>query len=112
MRHHAWLIAGLFLAVATPVAAAQPAKPVQLVQSAATSMGGSDALQKLRSLSIKANAKHWEPEQSFISGGEARALGVSGLTLIVDREHGLARVEHEHKMDYPFPGAEKYTEII
>lgn len=106
------LVALLLLALGTQSAAAQQTKPLPQLQRAVTAIGGADALQKLQSLTIKATAKHWEPEQSMVAGGPPRPLGTSQLTIVADRSQGSVRIERDHKMDYPFPGTEKYTEII
>jgi glyoxylase-like metal-dependent hydrolase (beta-lactamase superfamily II) len=87
-------------------------KPLQQLQRAVTAIGGADALKKLQSLTVRATAKHWEPEQSMVAGGPPRPLGSSQLTIVADRSQGSVRIERDHKMDYPFPGTEKYTEII
>ena len=111
------LVTIVLLSLGTEHAAAQQAngtssKPLQQLQRAVTAIGGADALQKLQSLTIKATAKHWEEEQSVIAGGPPRPLGTSQLTIVADRAQGSVRIERDHKMDYPFPGTEKYTEII
>jgi glyoxylase-like metal-dependent hydrolase (beta-lactamase superfamily II) len=98
--------------VAAQQKAAASSKPLQHLQRATTAIGGADALQKLRTLTIKATAKHWEPEQSVVAGGPPRPLGTSQLIIVADRAQGSVRIERDHKMDYPFPGTEKYTEII
>jgi glyoxylase-like metal-dependent hydrolase (beta-lactamase superfamily II) len=89
-----------------------PSKPAQQLQRAVTALGGADNLQKLQSLTIKATAKHWEQEQSVVAGGPPRPLGTSQLTIIADRNSGSVWIERDHKMEYPFPGTEKYSEII
>ena len=60
---------------------AQPAaaetKPVALVKAAVKAMGGAPAMRALKSVTITAEATHWEPEQSFVPDGEARLVGTS-----------------------------------
>lgn len=102
----------LLLGAVAQDAFAQSSAPSQRAKDAVAAMGGADALRNLKSLSIKASAKHWEPEQSFISGGPARPLGISTLTIAWDLGQGIARTDHEHRMDYPFPGNEKYSDIV
>lgn len=93
-------------------AAAQSVTPSQRVKDAVAAIGGADALRGLKTLSIKASAKHWEPEQSMVSGGPPRPLGISTLTIAWDLGQGISRTDHEHRMDYPFPGNEKYSDIV
>ncbi len=100
------------IGIAVQQANAQPSGPTQRIKDAVTALGGADALRGLKSLSIKATAKHWEPEQSVVAGGDPRPLGSSNLTIAWDIAQNSSRIEHEHKMDYPFPGNEKYTAII
>jgi glyoxylase-like metal-dependent hydrolase (beta-lactamase superfamily II) len=102
----------VLLATFAQSASAQPASPTQHVKDAVAAMGGADALRNLKTLSIKANAQHWEPEQSFVPGGPARPLGISTLTIAWDLGQGISRTDHEHRMDYPFPGNEKYSDIV
>src|SRR5690348_11986308 len=112
------LVTIMLLGLGSEHAAAQqangtsPLKPMQQLQRAVTALGGADNLQKLQSLTIKATARHWEQEQSVVAGGPPRPLGTTQLTIIADRNSGSVRIERDHKMDYPFPGNEKYTEII
>jgi glyoxylase-like metal-dependent hydrolase (beta-lactamase superfamily II) len=97
---------------ATPPLAAQTTAPVDLVQQAVTAMGGAQALGALKTLTITAEAKHWEPEQSLVADGPPRALGTSTLTVSWDLVQGMARTDWGHTMLYPFPGSEKYSELV
>lgn len=112
MKRIVSLAFALLFGIVAQSAMAQSIAPVQRVKDAVAAMGGADALRGLKSLSIKAAAKHWEPEQSFVSGGPPRPLGTSTLTIAWDLGQGMARTDHEHKMDYPFPGNEKYSDIV
>jgi len=106
------LAVALLLGTVAETSWAQSVLPSQRVKDAIAAMGGADALRGLKSLSIKATAKHWEPEQSYIAGGPPRPLGSSALTIAWDLGQGMARTDHEHRMDYPFPGNEKYSDIV
>ena len=77
------------------VSGAQPAlaqKPSDLVAQAVKAQGGADALRALKGVTIKGEAKFWEPGQSFIAGGEPRFLGDATFTTTGDlaKEHGRA----------------------
>jgi glyoxylase-like metal-dependent hydrolase (beta-lactamase superfamily II) len=113
MKHvHLLAAAVLFGATASLPAAAQAAKPETLVRQAVSAMGGEAALRGLKSLTIKAEAKHWEPEQSDVVDGTPRLLGESVLTIAIDIEKATARTDHDHVMRYPFPGSEKYSDVV
>ncbi len=100
----------LFFAIAAQPVQAQ--SPNQRIKDAVAAMGGADALGNLKTLSLKATAKHWEPEQSYVAGGEPRPLGTSTLAIAWDLSQGMSRTDHQHKMDYPFPGDETYSDIV
>ncbi len=102
----------LLFFVGTQDVAAQSPAPPELVKDAVAAMGGADALRGLKTLSITATAKHWEPEQSFIAGAAPRPLGASTLTIAWDLGQNMARTDHQHRMDYPFPGNESYSDIV
>jgi glyoxylase-like metal-dependent hydrolase (beta-lactamase superfamily II) len=106
------LVLALFFGVIAQNAVAQSVTPSQRVKDAVAALGGVDALRNLKTLTIKASAKHWEPEQSNVSGGPPRPLGVSTLAIAWDLGQGISRTDHEHRMDYPFPGNEKYSDIV
>ena len=106
------LTLALVVGIAVQSAAAQSIAPSQRVKDAIAAMGGADALRNLKTLSIKAAAKHWEPEQSYLPGGPARPLGASTLNIAWDLGQGMARTDHEHRMDYPFPGNETYSDVV
>jgi len=100
------------IGVAMHGAAAQTTSATQRVKDAVSALGGANALRALKTVTIKATAKHWEPEQSYIAGGEPRALGSSTLAIAWDLAQNSSRTDHQHQMDYPFPGAERYSDIV
>jgi glyoxylase-like metal-dependent hydrolase (beta-lactamase superfamily II) len=101
------LFGGLF----APPASAET-KPVDLVKAAVKAMGGDKAMHALKSLSITAEATHWEPEQSFIPDGEARLVGTSRLRILWDLANERSRTDWERTLVYPFPGTPKFSDVV
>ena len=62
--------------------------PADLVKAAVSAEGGADALKALKGISIKGEAKHWEPGQSYKAGGEPRFLGDTTFTTTWDLAKG------------------------
>ena len=106
------MLAAIALIAAGPRVLAQGAAPADLVKQAVAAEGGADKLRALKRLSIKGEATEWEPEQSMVAGGPPRALGKSTIAIRWDLDNGLERGDFDHTMLYPFPGQEKYSEII
>ena len=88
------------------------AKSNALLAQAVAAEGGADALHALKTISIKSEAKHWEPEQSLVAGGEPRFLGDSTVTTTWDLTKGMARSEWTRAMKYPSARTMKYTEVV
>ena len=84
----------------------------ELLDRALTALGGVDALRALRSAAIKGTVKHWEPEQSFAPGGEARFAAESNFETTFDFVSRRARTDWEKKFAYPSPRTFKYTEVV
>jgi glyoxylase-like metal-dependent hydrolase (beta-lactamase superfamily II) len=105
-------LAAIAVIAAAPRVQAQGAKPNDLVKQAVAAEGGADKLRSLKRLSIKADATEWEPEQSVVAGGPPRPLGKSTLMIRWDLDRGMERADIDHTMLYPFPGQEKYSEIV
>ena len=70
-------------------------------------MGGAERLNAIKTISVKANVKHWEPEQSDVPGGEPRFAAQSTVEVVQDRsrraqpqrlgeELRLSRAAHLH----------------
>src|SRR3989475_8473042 len=83
-----------------------------LVKQAVAAEGG-DALRQLKSLSIKGDAKFWEPGQSFLAGSEPRFLGDATFATTWDLATGRARTAWDRDQKYPEPAVKiKYTETV
>lgn len=92
--------------------AAPSQEPVALVKRAVTALGGVQALGQVQSITIKGQAKHWEPEQSVVAGGESRLAGNS--TYVVSRDFGrsMARTDWTRQLVYPATREYTFSEII
>jgi glyoxylase-like metal-dependent hydrolase (beta-lactamase superfamily II) len=110
MKYALVLSAALLFASQVQPALAQ--SPADLVKNAVDAQGGADALRGLKGASIKAEAKHWEPGQSYAATGEARFLGDSTVTLTADAENRVARIDWDRDMKYPAAERIKYSEIV
>jgi glyoxylase-like metal-dependent hydrolase (beta-lactamase superfamily II) len=85
---------------------------IDVVNRAVSALGGKAALAQVRTLTLKAQARHWEPEQSVIAGGEMRLAGDSTFVLSRDFKRHAARTDWERKLVYPGPREYKFTEIV
>jgi hypothetical protein len=88
------------------------AAPADLVALAVQAQGGEAAMRSLNSLMIQGEAKHWEPEESFMAGGTARFLGDSTFTLAWQLALGWARIDWSRSMQYPAVEKVQYSEIL
>jgi glyoxylase-like metal-dependent hydrolase (beta-lactamase superfamily II) len=96
------------------VAPASAQSPADLVKQSVEALGGADALRAIKTLVLKADAKHWEPGQSNSVNGESRFLGDSKLTISVDYANpagALVRYDWDRDMKYPAVEKLKYSEI-
>ncbi len=69
-------------------------------------------MRSLNSLMIQGDAKHWEPEESFMAGGTARFLGDSTFTLAWQLALGWARIDWSRSMQYPAVEKVQYSEVV
>ena len=113
MRYAFMLPAALIVATGL-VAPASAQSPADLVKQSVEALGGADALRAIKTLVLKADAKHWEPGQSNSVNGESRFLGDSKLTISVDYANpagALVRYDWDRDMKYPAVDKLKYSEI-
>ena len=96
--------------VAAPVTA--PSRNLDPVSRAVAAMGGVEALRALRSASIRGTAKHWEPEQSQVPGGDARFAAESSFELTLDFVNQRARTDWVKRFSYPSPRTFNYAELV
>jgi glyoxylase-like metal-dependent hydrolase (beta-lactamase superfamily II) len=83
-----------------------------LVDRAVKAQGGADAVSRIRTLSVKAQATYWEPEQSVKPDGEARLAADAAIAVLRDLDTKTARIEYVKKFVYPAPREYRYTEIV
>jgi hypothetical protein len=95
---------------ASLVSPASAQSAADLVKHAVAAQGGADALKKLQTISIKGEAKFWEPGQSFKPGGEPRFLGDATYSAVGDFANHTVRIEWDRDQKYPAPVKMKYTE--
>ena len=102
-------VALVFTALASSASAQSAA---DLVKQAVAAQGGADALKKLQTISIKGEAKFWEPGQSFKPGGEPRFLGDATYSATGDFANHTVRIEWDRDQKYAAPEKMKYTETF
>jgi Metallo-beta-lactamase superfamily len=108
-----WRLASIFVVcVSLPQGARAQSAPLDQVKQAVQAEGGAEALRNLKRVAIAADAKHWEPEQSYKPGGDPRLLASSKLTINWDLENGKARTEWDRSLIYPSVGNDKYTDVL
>ncbi|HVJ24302.1 MAG TPA: hypothetical protein VM756_10245, partial [Burkholderiales bacterium] len=83
-----------------------------LVGRAVQAMGGTERLNAIKAVSVKANVKHWEPEQSDAPGGEARFAAQSSVEVVQDRSRGASRSDWVKNFAYPAPRTYTFSEIV
>ena len=111
MKHTPWIAVFLLAMVQQQPAWAQGGGDT-LVKQAVAAEGGADALRGLKGLSIKGDAKFWEPGQSFAPDGDPRFLGDATFTTTWDLASGSARTSWVRDQKYPDPIILKYTETL
>jgi hypothetical protein len=112
MRHLLGVSAALLASTALVQFAAAQEVPAELVKAAVAAQGGADALKALKGISIKGEAKHWEPGQSYKADGEPRFLGDTTFTTTWDLTKGVAKMDLDRAMKYPAVETVKYSEVI
>ena len=83
-----------------------------LVTRAVQAVGGADKLAAMKTLSVKATVKQWEPEQSVAPGGEMRFANEATLDAVSDVGSRATRIDIVRKFEYPAPRTFTFTEIV
>src|SRR5262245_9489403 len=84
-----------------------------LVKQAIEAQGGADALRRLTGLTVKGDARFWEPGQSLVAGGDPRPLGTANFEITWDLTKGMAKTTWDRDQQYPPPAAKlNYTETV
>jgi len=108
---YALSIAALLLAMSQEQTAFAQGNAGDLVKQAVAAQGGSE-LRGLKSLTMKGDAKFWEPGQALVAGGEPRFLGDAKFEVTWDLAGGRARTVWDRDQKYPDPVKMKYTETV
>src|ERR1700674_3954881 len=111
MKYALW-IAVLLLAMVQQQPASAQGNGDSLVKQAVAAEGGADALRGVKGLTIKGDAKFWEPGQSFAPDGETRFMGDATFTMTWDLASGSARTAWVRDQKYPDPIVLKFTETL
>src|SRR5438552_5614795 len=83
-----------------------------LVSRAVHAMGGTYTLAGIRTLSVKATVREWEPEQSIVAGGEMRFACEATFEAVTDIGSGVTRINWVRKFAYPAPRTFTFSEIV
>ena len=94
------------------VSCATTTREQTMVDRAVQAMGGTERLNAIKTVSVKANVKHWEPEQSDAPGGEARFAAQSTLEVVQDRSRRASRSDWVKNFAYPAPRTFTFSEIV
>src|SRR5258708_25892177 len=86
--------------------------PTALVRRAVDAAGGTAALHNVRTVTLQGTAKHWEPEQSVLAGGETRFVDDAKITITTDVPANAARVDWDRSFQYPAVLTEKYSTVM
>src|SRR5258708_4605964 len=86
--------------------------PTALVRRAVDAAGGTAALHNVRTVTLQGTAKHWEPEQSVLAGGETRFVDDAKITITLDVPANAARVDWDRSFQYPAVLTEKYSTVM
>jgi hypothetical protein len=111
MRYALLISAALLMAADHGQPASAQSGPLDLVKQGVEAQGGVEALRALKTVTAKAEAKHWEPGQSFSINGDSRFLGDATISFTADLAAGVVRADWDRDMKYPAVEKLKYSEI-
>ncbi len=100
-RFLSFSLTALFVSAAPLVALAQNLAPVELVKQAVAATGGVEALRAVKGIMLKGDARHWEPQQSYVADVEPRLIGESKITITWDGEKNIDREGRRADVEYP-----------
>jgi len=83
-----------------------------LVQRSAQAMGGSAALQAVRTQKVTASGVWFEPEQTFRPGDDPLQVSEFSYTLTQDLASGKLRYDWTRNITYPFVATQTYSELL
>ena len=82
------------------------------VGRAVVAMGGAGALASIKSLQLKAIMRQWEPEQSYVAGGEIKFAAESRLELLTDLAADVSRIDWVRDLVYPTTRSFRFSENV
>src|SRR5512145_3186666 len=94
------------------VSCATPNREQSLVNKAVEALGGADRLAGIKTIAVKGNVKHWEPEQSDAPGGDPRFAAESTFQFAQDVSRRTSRTDWTKNFAYPAPRTFTFSEII
>jgi len=94
------------------VSCATPTREQTLVNRAFEAIGGAERIASLKTISVRGNVKHWEPEQSDVPGGEPRFAAESTFDFVQDVGRRASRTDWVKNFAYPAPRTFTYSEIV
>ena len=83
-----------------------------LIDQSIKAMGGLSRLEAIQTLSLQANMKQWEPEQSFEAGGEMKFASNSSFEVKRNYRKGQIQVDWTKNFVYPTTRTYTYSEIV
>ena len=105
--------AALLLALSLVVAACatMQGRSQDLVSRGLTAVGGADALARVKTVYVRGNVKHWEPEQSMTAGGEMHFVADSIFEASTDVDAQATRIDWAKRFQHPAPRQFTYAEV-
>ncbi|HYI86915.1 MAG TPA: MBL fold metallo-hydrolase, partial [Burkholderiales bacterium] len=97
---------------ATLVVSCATTREQSLVDRAVEAVGGAERIASLKTISVKGNVKHWEPEQSDAPGGDPRFAAESTFEFAQDVGRRTSRTDWVKNFAYPAPRTFTYSEIV
>ena len=94
------------------VSCATPTREQSLVNRAVEAIGGAERSASLKTILVKGNVKHWEPEQSDAPGGDPRFAAESTFEFAQDVGRRTTRTDWVKNFAYPAPRTFTYSEIV
>jgi glyoxylase-like metal-dependent hydrolase (beta-lactamase superfamily II) len=83
-----------------------------LVNRAIEAMGGAGSLGSVRTLVLRGQHRHWEPQQSQVPNGEPRFGGESDVVVSRDLTSGATRMDWDRRLLAPGKRVNKYSEVL
>lgn len=83
-----------------------------LVSRSVQAIGGAATLAGVRTISVRATVRQWEPEQSMVAGGEMRFACESTVEAVTDVGRRATRLTWVRKFAYPAPRTFTFSEIV